>query len=527
MRRKLNSIPTNIILLDKHQNIIDVNESAIRSFGFDKNQLVGKSLENLISEDNKEYILELLKKSFNEDLTYEFTTDFIVGEQTVHTLFHIKSEGDHIIACLTPKLPEKEKLIELYWKQSFLKPIIESSKDGLLLIDKELKVRQFNQNACELMIALTQNEKLCEYKEIEEFKITDILDIEEYLDIKQALSKTPDSAQDLFSKTYKRNQQHINLHLRPIWADELGFMGYSLTLKDVSPEIEAVNNLSANTENLIRLTQLAEGSQLTNGILHNTGNALSHLFVSLKEIEKVLDSSNLKQHQLVVEKLKNSSNVETLKNNLPEIFIELEKVYTMEHSEIQIQLKRLFNVCEGIQKIIESQQSFASYSDGLEKITLNEFLEDVFTVESIGLQRHSVRIIKNYDPNAKLMAFGQKSHLFHTLLNLIKNSKDAMNSQPIDHREMTVKLHSDDFYAYIEVSDNGHGISREDLNKVFNYGYTTKSSGHGFGLATCKKYLEEMNGEITVKSDGKNKGATFILKLPLRLQSHQTKKQVA
>ena len=307
----------------------------------------------------------------------------------------------------------------------------------------------------------------------------------------------------------------------------MGFMGYSLTLKDVSPEIEAVNNLSANTENLIRLTQLAEGSQLTNGILHNTGNALSHLFVSLKEIEKVLDSSNLKQHQLVVEKLKNSSNVETLKNNLPEIFIELEKVYTMEHSEIQIQLKRLFNVCEGIQKIIESQQSFASYSDGLEKITLNEFLEDVFTVESIGLQRHSVRIIKNYDPNAKLMAFGQKSHLFHTLLNLIKNSKDAMNSQPIDHREMTVKLHSDNFYAYIEVSDNGHGISREDLNKVFNYGYTTKSSGHGFGLATCKKYLEEMNGEITVKSDGKNKGATFILKLPLRLQSHQTKKQVA
>ena len=63
----------------------------------------------------------------------------------------------------------------------------------------------------------------------------------------------------------------------------------------------------------------------------------------------------------------------------------------------------------------------------------------------------------------------------------------------------------------IKIIDNGKGIPRENLVKIFNYGFTTKEHGHGFGLHSAANALTEMGSSITAKSDGAGKGATFII----------------
>jgi signal transduction histidine kinase len=66
----------------------------------------------------------------------------------------------------------------------------------------------------------------------------------------------------------------------------------------------------------------------------------------------------------------------------------------------------------------------------------------------------------------------------------------------------------------IEVADNGVGIPREDLTKIFDLGFTTKQDGHGFGLHSSALAAQEMGGSLTVNSDGLGKGTTFTLELP-------------
>ena len=67
----------------------------------------------------------------------------------------------------------------------------------------------------------------------------------------------------------------------------------------------------------------------------------------------------------------------------------------------------------------------------------------------------------------------------------------------------------------IVVSDNGIGIPLENLNKVFNHGFTTKKDGHGFGLHSGANAAKEMGGHLTAHSDGPGQGAEFTLELPV------------
>ena len=67
----------------------------------------------------------------------------------------------------------------------------------------------------------------------------------------------------------------------------------------------------------------------------------------------------------------------------------------------------------------------------------------------------------------------------------------------------------------IQISDTGHGIAAEDLPKIFDPYFTTKSSGTGLGLAIAHNIVEAMGGTIEVKSKA-DKGTTFTLTIPLR-----------
>lgn len=67
--------------------------------------------------------------------------------------------------------------------------------------------------------------------------------------------------------------------------------------------------------------------------------------------------------------------------------------------------------------------------------------------------------------------------------------------------------------AIIRISDNGHGIRKNDLSKIFNPFFTTKQGKTGMGLAICRKLLKQMAGDITIDSDmEKGTEVTIMLK---------------
>jgi signal transduction histidine kinase len=71
----------------------------------------------------------------------------------------------------------------------------------------------------------------------------------------------------------------------------------------------------------------------------------------------------------------------------------------------------------------------------------------------------------------------------------------------------------------ISVVDNGIGISRENLTRIFAHGFTTRKDGHGFGLHSGALAAKELGGALLVHSDGPGRGAVFTLELPFHPSS--------
>ena len=97
------------------------------------------------------------------------------------------------------------------------------------------------------------------------------------------------------------------------------------------------------------------------------------------------------------------------------------------------------------------------------------------------------------------------------LLNLYLNAIDSMEKGG----ELKVEIAGDGprRNVVIKVSDTGRGISRENLSKIFEPYFTTKSTGTGLGLAIAHNIVEAMGGKITVESDTEA-GTTFTIALP-------------
>ncbi|MBT8368048.1 MAG: PAS domain-containing protein [Deltaproteobacteria bacterium] len=99
------------------------------------------------------------------------------------------------------------------------------------------------------------------------------------------------------------------------------------------------------------------------------------------------------------------------------------------------------------------------------------------------------------------------------LLNLYLNAIEAM--QPGGKLGIEIFDSEKNGGLNIQISDTGHGIAAEDLPKIFDPYFTTKSSGTGLGLAIAHNIVEAMGGTIEVKSKA-DKGTTFTLTIPLR-----------
>lgn len=109
---------------------------------------------------------------------------------------------------------------------------------------------------------------------------------------------------------------------------------------------------------------------------------------------------------------------------------------------------------------------------------------------------------------------GQLQQLFYNLMN---NAADAL--KPIVDREKTINIKvrhlTDRGEVEIRVQDNGTGISRDMLPKVFKERFTTKEKGHGFGLLSVRRAVENHHGSVQVQSED-GAGTEFVVRLPVK-----------
>ena len=94
--------------------------------------------------------------------------------------------------------------------------------------------------------------------------------------------------------------------------------------------------------------------------------------------------------------------------------------------------------------------------------------------------------------------------------NLVKNGIDAMKGKG----KLKVIVNSNEEYAFIEISDSGKGILKNNYKTIFETGYTTKKRGWGLGLSLAKRIIEQYHdGKIKVLKSEVGKGTTIQISL--------------
>ena len=136
-------------------------------------------------------------------------------------------------------------------------------------------------------------------------------------------------------------------------------------------------------------------------------------------------------------------------------------------------------------------------SDDREKISLdlNELIQETLALARDDLQKH--RILVQAEPNRQLPAVkGDRVQLQQVLFNLITNAIDAMAAKD-GPRILSVKseAHEGDG-VMVSVADTGTGISPQDIDRLFNPLFTTKSDGMGMGLSICRAIIEAHEGRL-------------------------------
>ena len=146
------------------------------------------------------------------------------------------------------------------------------------------------------------------------------------------------------------------------------------------------------------------------------------------------------------------------------------------------------------------------------KVNMNELVANV--VNLIGRQKElqKLSIELNYSSES-IIIYGDVNQLQQVLLNMILNAIDAT----ADGGKIKITTKSVDNYVQIIFEDTGCGIAPENLDKVFEPFFSTKSPGKGtgLGLSICYGIIEDHKGKISVNSDGIGKGTTFTTFLPV------------
>jgi signal transduction histidine kinase len=96
------------------------------------------------------------------------------------------------------------------------------------------------------------------------------------------------------------------------------------------------------------------------------------------------------------------------------------------------------------------------------------------------------------------------------VLNILQNALDA--TPPCG--SITLHAFEKDQSLIIEIQDTGKGIPKEQLEKIFNLYFSTKTKGSGMGLAITQQIVSQHRGSIRVKSEV-SQGATFTISIPL------------
>ena len=189
-------------------------------------------------------------------------------------------------------------------------------------------------------------------------------------------------------------------------------------------------------------------------------------------------------------------------------FDELNKDY------LQDKVKNGNDLIKYMSNTIEDFRNFFMPNDIKEVFDLNQYIQSACNIIQATLSYHHIKL-EVVSPKEPVLVSGYPSEFSQVIFNLLNNSKDILLERATPSPKITIEIKLDADHVVICVKDNGGGIDKSIINRIFEIYFSTKinDGGSGLGLYISKIIIEnKFFGDLYVLNG--EEGAEFFIKLP-------------
>jgi signal transduction histidine kinase len=297
-------------------------------------------------------------------------------------------------------------------------------------------------------------------------------------------------------------------------------------LRETEARRQAQDKLAKTQAELVHVSRVAGMAEVATSVLHNVGNVLNSVNVSVSLVSDELKNSRITSlSRLAALMRENEGNLGDFLTNdpkgkqVPDFLYKLSEHLVREQSALLEEMEQIRRNVDHIKDVVALQQGYSKAFGTTETVGASELVEDALRMSAGSLLRHDVQIERDYGSTSPKLVV-ERHKALQILVNLIQNAKFACEESNKPDKRLTVRVTDGHGQVKIAVIDNGVGIAPENFRRLFNYGFTTRKDGHGFGLHSSALVAKEMGGTLQAHSDGPGKGAMFVLELPLERQSN-------
>jgi len=144
----------------------------------------------------------------------------------------------------------------------------------------------------------------------------------------------------------------------------------------------------------------------------------------------------------------------------------------------------------------------------LKQVSPNDLLRHIFALVEPEAREHGIHLTLDLDESLPSVE-ADENQLSQALLNVLINAFQAVGDQP----QIVLQSRRANEEAVLEISDNGHGILAADLERIFEFYYTTKDEGTGLGLSIAQRIVHQHGGTLTIESEP-GQGTQVFIRLP-------------
>ncbi|MEP7311114.1 MAG: ATP-binding protein [Pseudomonadota bacterium] len=287
-----------------------------------------------------------------------------------------------------------------------------------------------------------------------------------------------------------------------------------LNLHKTEAEVERIH------KELMAASRQAGMAEVATNVLHNVGNVLNSVNVSASMVTDRLKRSKAARLADVAALLEQNTadlasfmTVDERGKQLPAYLATLASQLQAERQSMLDELATLRANLDHIKDAVTMQQTYAKRCGVSETVAVTELVEDSLRMNAGALTRHQVVLEREFITQPQIVT--DKHKVLQILVNLIRNAKYACDESGRASKQVTVRVETAGDRVRISVSDNGVGIAPATMSRLFSHGFTTRKSGHGFGLHSAALSATDLGGSLAAHSDGAGCGATFVLELPM------------